>query len=299
MRNVIASATASLSLIFVVYSARAEIGVPAAPGGLYFTLEGGYQQPDAPGVAAQGASTVVPGTPSAAGSGIGEAFGHTAGGAFSSADPSSATGGGLGVGPGAFALGKAKSGTESAIANSNGGGFINADRGGYGEVSLGYVLPAPFLGILSRIEVYADGTFADENQGVFGAFGLRGVDNNSAIAFSAVPLNSLTGSVDQNINTWEVGFRFKADEKVGPLGIALSAEPFYINYRQYTDSSAVLPSTATAPDGAFADRMSNVDANLYGGQLAAEGVVPLFGKLSSDWTRFCRHLRPRRGCKFQ
>lgn len=254
MRNTFSLATASLFLTCMACAANAEIGVPAGPGGLYFSLEGGYQQTYAPGVAAQGTSTTVNGPFSA--------FAWSASSSFPSASPP----------PQQVA---ASAGAASATASSDGGSFIHASQGGYSEVSLGYVLPAPLFGFVSRIEAYGSGSFADANHSAPGAFGFRSVDNTVAAAVAAVPFSYVAGDVTQSIDRWEIGFRIKADEHAGPLALAFSAEPFFMHYAQYTNSEF------SAPKIPFSgSRSSQVSADLYGGQLATEGVLPLFGHVS-------------------
>jgi hypothetical protein len=185
--------------------AHAEIGVPAAPGGIYLSVEGGYHQWDAPGVSAQGFQSVTPGTPPLGTDVI----------AASTLPPQS-----LPV-PGITTT--VTSGSLSETASLDGGSFISADRGGYGGATLGYTLTSP-LGIISRVELYGMGSFADESAATSGIFAVRGVDNRSYAIFYGVPTDNVNVDVDQSLSTKEIGFRFKSDRRAGPLAFALSAE---------------------------------------------------------------------------
>jgi hypothetical protein len=129
------------------------------------------------------------------------------------AGPGSGSGAAAGSGTPFFAQSSGRSGTESALAISDGGNFVNADHGGYGGVTIGYALVRPALGVVSRIEIYGTGSFADESSTTFGALGFRGVDNNSAVALAAVPLHDLNVNITQGLSTKEFGFRLKTDRR--------------------------------------------------------------------------------------
>jgi hypothetical protein len=258
--------------------ARAEIGNPTHPGGVYLSIEGGYQGSTAPGVAADGDSTVTPGQVSSASSGAATAsttgtasVSSSAGNGFASAT-AAAMGAPLSVS--AFA----QSGTESASGNPDGGRFIDADSGAYGALSLGYALQSPAQGFLTRIEFYASVSSAESSSESFGALGLRGVDNNSAVVFAAVPLGDLGVNVTQTVRTQEVGFRFKTDQQAGPVAAALSVEPFFMHYDQNTATIGTFNDPTSGP--ASASRISDVSADIYGAQIAAEGVLPVIGNFS-------------------
>lgn len=261
--------------------AHAEIGSPTGVGGIYVSFEGGYHQSNASPVAAQGDSTVTPGTVGDPSGAFAEAAGTTLSAADGSAGPGSASASAasldwLGSGMPYSVRSNAYSGTESAFATPDGGSFISADHGGYGGVSIGYAFVRPALGVVSRIEIYGTGSFADESSTSFGALGMQGV-NGSAVALAAVPLHDLEVNVTQSLSTKEFGFRLKTDRQVGPLAFALSVEPFYIRYNQETETNGVLLN----PDNeASANRRSDVDADLFGAQIALESVVPLFDRVS-------------------
>jgi hypothetical protein len=158
----------SLSFGVAIPMAHAEIGMPAAPGGIYLSFEGGYHQSDAPGVSAQGFQSVTPGTPF-------PGF-HTV---------STSTGSSLPFPPPGNTT-TVTSGSLSETASLDGGSFISADHGGYGGVTLGYTLASP-LGIMNRVELYGMGRFADESAATSGIFAMRGVDNRSYAIFTGVP----------------------------------------------------------------------------------------------------------------
>jgi hypothetical protein len=239
--------------------AHAEIGVPAAPGGIYLSVEGGYHQWDAPGVSAQGFQSVTPGAPAPGDNSVGANIASS----LTSPPP------GITI--------THLSGALSETASLDGGSFISADRGGYGGATLGYTLTSP-LGIISRVELYGMGSFADESTATSGIFAMRGVDNRSYAIFFGVPVNHVNVDIEQRLSTREIGFRFKSDRRAGPLAFALSAEPFYIRYDQETDTNAI----ATHDNAIFstANRHSDVSANLFGAQLALEAALPLAENLS-------------------
>jgi hypothetical protein len=257
-------------------AARAEIGNPTHPGGLYLSVEGDYQGSNAPGVATEGDSTVIPGQPSPVSSGSGSAGGTKSTSASASAGNGFGSGTASAVGAPFAVSATASSGTESASANANGGGFIDADTGVYGALTLGYALQSP--GILSRIEFYASASEARSSSENFGALGLRGVDNNSAVVFAAVPLGDVSVNVTQSVATREVGLRFKTDQQVGAIAAALSVEPFFMHYDQNTATMGTFNDPTSG--SASASRNSDVDADIYGAQIAAEGVLPVVGNFS-------------------
>jgi hypothetical protein len=148
----------SLCFSVAVPLAHAEIGMPAAPGGIYLSIEGGYHQSDAPGVSAQGFQKVTPGTPAPGGDIV----------------TLSSTSSLLSPPPGITTT--VTSGSLSEFASLDGGSFISADHGGYGGATVGYTLASP-LGIMSRVELYGMGSFADESAATSGIFAVRGVDN--------------------------------------------------------------------------------------------------------------------------
>jgi hypothetical protein len=275
----IISSCALAAFCFGVSSvAQAEIGNPTHPGGVYLSIEGGYQGSTAPGVAAQGDSTVTPGQTSPASGGSGGASGTTATSASSSAGNGFASGTASAVGAPFSVSATAQSGTESASGNPDGGAFIDADTGAYGALSLGYALQSPAQGVLTRIEFYASVSSAQSSSESFGALGLRGVDNNSAVVFAAVPLSDVGVNVTQTVRTQEVGFRFKTDQQAGPVGAALSVEPFFMHYDQNTATIGTFNDPTSGP--ASASRNSDVSADIYGAQIAAEGVLPIVGNFS-------------------
>jgi hypothetical protein len=258
--------------------ARAEIGNPTHPGGVYLSIEGGYQGSTAPGVAADGDSTVTPGQPSPLSGGSGSASGTTASSASASAGNGFASGTASAVGAPFTVSALANSGTESASGNPDGGRFIDADSGPYGAMSLGYALQSPTQGFLTRIEFYASVSSAESSSESFGALGLRGVDNNSAVVFAAVPLSDVGVNVTQTVRTQEVGFRFKTDQQAGPVAAALSVEPFFMHYDQSTATIGTFNDPMSG--SASASRNSDVSADIYGAQIAAEGVLPVVGNIS-------------------
>jgi hypothetical protein len=249
----------SLCFSVAVPIAHAEIGVPAAPGGIYLSFEGGYHQSDASGVAAQGFAKVTPGMSVPPGIVHAES---------TLPQPGPLVGG----------LHTVHSGTLDEEASIDGGSFISADDGGYGGATMGYTLASP-LGIVSRVELYSMGRFADESAATSGIFAMRGIDNRSAVFFFSVPVDHLNVDVEQSLSTKEIGFRFKSDQRAGSLAFALSAEPFYIRYDQETDTNVI---ATDFPSGIFAtaNRRSDVSADLFGAQLALEAALPLAAKLS-------------------
>lgn len=254
MRGLVGITTA-VCFVVSVSSAHAEPGIPVAPGGMYLSFEGGYHHSNTPGVAAQGNSTRTPGV----------------------ADPDhNAAGATAAEGASATAAAGASSGTESAAASAAGGGFIAADDGAYAGATIGYALAAPVLGV-TRVEAYATGYSNDDRSTSFGALGLRGVDNNSVIAMAAAPLDNLSVRVDQSLDTREFGLRFKVDRKAGPVALALSAEPFYLRYGQTTNTHGILDDTFIQ---ASADRHADLDADLFGAQVALEATVPITTSVS-------------------
>jgi hypothetical protein len=247
----------SLAFSLGIPVAHAEIGLPTAPGGIYLSFEGGYHQSDAPGAAARGASTVVPAAS------VGTAYTNDKGTSLAPV-PTHST---LMV-----------DGSNFVFATTDGGSFISADHGGYGGATIGYTLASP-LGIMSRVELYGTGSFANESDTAYGAFGIRGVDNRSWALFAAIPNDIVKADIDQSVRSKEIGLRFKSDQRAGPLAFALSMEPFYVRYEQETDADATLAFPANTII-AFANRRSDVSANLFGAQLALETVVPLGGPFS-------------------
>lgn len=270
----------ALCLSLVAPAAHAEMGIPTKPGGVYLSVEGGYHDSDAPGVATtHGDATVVNGTPNNAGVGSGGAGGTTAGFANASAAPGQGNGAGLAVGN-PSALAGAASGTESAqvVVNpaSAGSPLIGAGDGGYGGATFGYALPSPWLGLLSRVEVYGSRAGAEEDRSSNGAIGLRSVDNAAAIAIAAVPLGALPVKSTQDLTTTEFGLRLKSDQKAGAATLTFAAEPFYIRYDQTTRTSGALRDLMNAS----AANRSDVESDLFGVQVAVEGAAPLGGPFS-------------------
>ncbi len=270
----------ALCLSLVAPAAHAEMGNPTKPGGVYLSIEGGYHDSDAPGVATtHGDATVVNGTPNSGGAGAGSGGGTTSAAASASGAPGRGNGAGFGVGnPSAGAA--AASGTESAQVFVNpasaGSPLIGAGDGGYGGATFGYALPSPWLGLVSRIEVYGSRTGSDEDRSSNGAIGLRSVDNVAAIAIAAVPVEALPVESTQDLTTTEFGLRLKSDQKAGAATLTFAAEPFYIRYDQTTRTSGVLSDLLNAS----AANRSDVESDIFGIQAAVEGVVPLGGPFS-------------------
>jgi hypothetical protein len=271
----------ALSLLAVAGPAHAEIGVPVKRGGVYLSIEGGYQNgAQTSPVAAQGASQVNDGVPGAVSGAQGNATGSDAFGFFAYGGAGYAGAGGFGAGAGADALAGAISGSELAIANPNGGSFIEAEDGGYGGATFGYALTSPLLGVVTRIEARGSVGRIEEDQRSFGALGMRSVDNRAMATFVTVPIENFPVSVDQSVSKTEFALSFKADQAAGPSSLTFAAEPFYIAFDQNTRTSGASTLSAQVITEGSASRRSDVEADLYGLQLAVEGAAPIGGPFS-------------------
>ncbi len=229
---------------------RAEIGIPVRSGGVYMSIEGGYQNLDAAGVSSGGASTSVNGNPGGAGAACGSQS------LFSTS----------------CAVG---AGTESARGVSDGGGFASAEDGAFGSLGFGYVLPSPMFGLLDRLEIVGSFARSDDDKESFGAFGMRSVDNSLTIAIARAPIEFLRAATDVREESSEIVLRFKSDTKVsGSSLLTLSFEPFY--RRSETEVS-------TRAAGDFFGKISrdtDIDSDTFGALLALEGRMPIASNVS-------------------
>lgn len=241
---------ATVGMVLSASAAHAEIGIPAAPGGIYLSFEGGYQSIDGNPVAALGETIVNDGDP----------MGGSA--ACSS----------IAVGVNLTAVCGVGAGTENAIAFSDGGTFIEAEDGGFGAFTFGYVLPSPLFSFITRVEIVGGGSHSEDDQRTNGAFGMRSVDNTAAFAFAAVPIENVTVDVEQTVETRQATVRFKSDlAPVSGTVLTFSFEPFYLQTEQETTTDA----QQQGGQNSAARRTSDVDGKYYGAQVAVEGQVPL------------------------
>lgn len=243
----------TLGSVITANSVHAEIGVPANKGGAYLSIEGGYQNNDTTGTAAQGGSETVDGNPGGQNSACVSI-------AFNFALP----------GPDGRTCGAA-AGTERATGHSDGGTRIEAADGGYGALTFGYVLPSTILGIITRLELAGQLSRTRDDQESLGAFGMRSVDNTAAIAFASVPIERTQVSVNSRFEMTEITLRLKGDVAVGASGalVTLTFEPFYLG----TDLDVT--TSASSQFGGTVGRTTDVSGDGVGALIGLEAQIPI------------------------
>jgi hypothetical protein len=242
-----------LALLALAPSARAEIGVPAGPGGIYVSVGGGYQHSDEAGASKGGQTAVVNGDP-------GGGAGACAGQAVTS--PGNVGRISCGI----------SSGTESAQAFSDGGGFIDPADGAFGQFAIGYVFKTPMVGF-NRLEIVGSFSRTGDDQQSFGAFGMRSVDNHAAVISATVPIENSQVTSKARAANQEIALRFKSDMPAAQPGALLtfSFEPYY-RHGSNEVSTVVNGFTGIANS---ASRSTDIDSDSFGAMLAVEGQVPV------------------------
>jgi hypothetical protein len=234
-------------------SARAEIGVPAGPGGIYVSVGGGYQHSDEAGASKGGQQAVVNGNPGGGSASCASQTVNSPGNAF-----------GVACGVGA--------GSETVRAFSDGGGFIDPEDGGFGQLTIGYVLKTPMFGF-NRLEIVGGFSRTSDDNQSFGAFGMRSVDNHAAIATAGVPIENLEVTAEARAANQEITLRFKSDMPVAQPGglLTFSFEPYYRHSSNETSTVA----TNTSLIHNTSSRTTDIDSDSFGAMLAVEGQVPV------------------------
>jgi hypothetical protein len=264
--------------ILLIGGARAEIGTPTGPGGYYVSLEGGWQHVDGSKVKGFDPGKVVNGSP---GDTVSISTNTVDGSSVVLQDGGSASGAADVL---AFFSMLIQSGDASSFIASNGrSNSIAADEGGFGGLAFGYVFNAPLVQLVNRAEIYGTANRSDDEFKSFGAFALRNVDNSAAIGFLSIPASNTTGKTTQDIEMREIGLRLKSDHPGQSFFFSLNAEPFFINYEQETATNGRLNpfvlSDGTSVAGS-ANRHADVEADLFGTQLAIEAEAPMSGRLA-------------------
>ncbi len=262
--------------------ACAEIaGVDVPPGGVYVTLEGGFQGTTAPNVAAHGE---IDGVQATGAGGSAGAFASAASvPAVTYANAMTITGPGPGVAiaqadssaPPAQATALAQVGAAWATADPDGGNFIAANDRSYAGFSAGYVLRQQ-LGAFQRIEIHGSFSSATASQYVPGAAAGLSVDGRTAFASASEgPAYPVASQVRQNLAQDDVIVRFKTGSAGWgtPFAVLFSFEPFFHAMSQSTGMAASMP----LADGWFPNvalRDASVEGRFFGAQIAVEASYP-------------------------
>ena len=148
---------------------------------------------------------------------------------------------------------------------------LEADDGAFGGFSFGYVFVGPVLGVIDRFEAY--GTHSrNEDDEIKQSQAFTGVSADGQAIVTAINTKGLQIETDETLTQTEFGMRFKSDRLAhGVLPLIVSLEPFYMNYEQ--ESGYGLADVVMFE--------STVEADLWGGQLALESEIPLFGEAIS------------------
>lgn len=150
-------------------------------------------------------------------------------------------------------------GTDSALAQ------LDAQHGGVGGVSVGFVMPARLLGLIDRVEAYSAFSSNDDSQNTRG-FSFTATSADGRAALSLFDTDGIDGVVSLSERHREFGLRFKSDNFTDTaFPVIVSFEPFYRRVEVETDARV-------AADYALSNE---TDVNMYGVQLALETEVPL------------------------
>ena len=148
---------------------------------------------------------------------------------------------------------------------------LEAEDGAFGGGTLGYVFMNPMLGLVDRVEAYMTRA-RNEDDDRQRTLIFEGASEDGQALVAAIKTAGYDIETREVLTQTELGMRFKSDRFAqGPIPLIFSLEPFYMRYEQEARYGVQY----------LAEFDGTVDADLWGGQLALESEIPLFGEALS------------------